>query len=185
MIDWLGLLDKHAISILTAILVIITGYYAWQTKLMVAEMVIARRHQFMPSLKIKPTRIYIGDSFDVEIINIGLGPAKNIKGTIALKPGCEEVEVVCPILYPQKRLVLHAPFAKAKVYADVKNLETLELTASFQDLADSNYEKKDVFTLSDLEKVKNDDYPRDRTVDELREISKKLSDIKTAIITKK
>ncbi|RZN15145.1 MAG: hypothetical protein EF812_03380 [Methanosarcinales archaeon] len=86
MVELLFFLKDYSINILTVFLVLITAYYAWQTKKMVKEMEIARRLQFIPALKIKPTRLYSGNYFDVEIVNIGLGPAKNIKEKIRLEP---------------------------------------------------------------------------------------------------
>ena len=127
----LSYLLENPITILTAILVFITAYYAWQTRKMVKEMEIARRYQFIPSLKIKPTHLYIGDSFDIEITNIGLGPAKNIKGKIILEPNGDEIDIIYPMLYPQKRIALHSPFKSVKSFQDVKKFKKLILKANF------------------------------------------------------
>lgn len=181
MVDWAIFFEKYSITIFTAVLVIITAYYAWQTRKMVKEMENAKMYQFIPSLKIEPTSLFLGDSFDIEIKNIGLGPAKNIKGKIVLEPDGNEIEIVYPLLYPKKRFALSNPFEKAKTYSEAKKFKRVELIASFQDMADNPHENKDFFDLSDLDKIKNDTYPRDNTPDELRNIGSKLDDIKRAI----
>ena len=181
MVELLFFLKDYSINILTVFLVLITAYYAWQTKKMVKEMGIARRHQFIPALRIEPTRLYIGDSFDVKIVNIGLGPAKNIKGKIRLEPNGDEIEITYPTLYPQKRFALQSPFKDAESYQDIKKFKQLVLSATYADITNNTYDEGDIFYLGDLDKIRNDDYTRDEVSDKLGDIGRKLDNISRAI----
>ncbi len=172
---FLKIVIDNSISILTLLLVIITGYYAWQTKKTVKEMELARRYQFIPSLKIRPT----GDSIKIE--NIGLGPAKNIRGKIKLEPNGEEIEVVYPLLYPEKKFVLWRCFKNVKSYEDIKKFSQLILSVQFEDITNNPYNEEDKFIISDLEKIRNDDFSRDKITNSLDDIGRKLDEITRAI----
>ncbi len=169
------------IAIFTVILVFVTGYYAWQNKKMVEEMKLARKSQFIPSLKIKPTYLSLGSSFDIEISNIGLGPAKNIRGKIRLEPKGDSVSIFYPLLYPQERFALRMPFNNTKTYEDAKKFDKLILQVQFKDIINETSNQEDVFVLKELEEIKNDDYREDRISTKLGDIDYKLSSIKDSI----
>jgi len=181
MIAWLNFVGTYSMPFLTLALVLVTTYYAYQTRQTVKEMVITRKHQFLPSLRVEPTRLFLGDSFDIEIVNIGLGPAKNIHGKIKLEPNGGQIEIVYPLLYPQEKFALHSPLKEIKDYNDVKKYSKLILSATFEDISNTTHNNHDTFLIEDLERIKNDDYPRDRIVDSLRDIERKLDAIKDAI----
>ncbi|WP_321430844.1 hypothetical protein [uncultured Methanolobus sp.] len=172
------------IPALTAILVIITGYYAYQTRVMVKEMEAARLHQFIPSLKATHTRLYLGDGFHIKISNIGMGPAKNIRGNLKLEPDGEKVDFVYPMLYPKESFSLSSPFKteSSRIASDFKKVS---MTACFEDIANSSYSANDSFTIADISKVKNDEYKRDKMVDALKSIETELKTIARAIEKKK
>lgn len=169
------------IPILTAILVIVTIYYAWQTKRMVDEMVVSRRYQFVPSLKVTPTRLSLDDSFDIEICNIGLGPAKNIRGTLKLEPNGEEFQFVHPKLYPKEKLSRRAPFKEVKSFARAMDYTELKLIVSFEDITNIQHENTDAFIIADYMKIKNDNYTRDKTVETLKSMDRHLAEIAKSI----
>lgn len=75
-----------AIVLLTAALVAITAYYAYQTRQMVVEMKAARSVQILPRLV--PTIEYIApDAGLIRFQNVGPGPALNVNVTMYLEPG--------------------------------------------------------------------------------------------------
>jgi len=178
------ILEKYSTNILSAILILITAYYAWQTRIMVKEMEVTRKYQFVPSLKVKPIKLSSGDQFDVEIINIGLGPAKNIKGKLKLEPYGEEIDIVYHILHPGDRFVLNTPFINAKNFSDVKKFKILKLSVYFEDMVNTTHESIDLCNLDDFEKTKNCYYTNE-TVDELNNIQRELYGIRSAIENKK
>jgi hypothetical protein len=75
-----------ALAALTAALVLITGYYAWQTRLMVKEMAATRAVQLLPRLalefqSISPTKCL------VRVVNVGPGPALDVALTVRFDAG--------------------------------------------------------------------------------------------------
>ncbi|WP_321429052.1 hypothetical protein [uncultured Methanolobus sp.] len=166
-----------SISVLTAILVIITAYYAWQTRGMVKEMETARLYQFLPSLKVNPTHLHLGDGFDVEIRNLGVGPAKNIRGTLKIEPDGDEVDIIYTILYPTESFSLHAPFKCADSYKIAKEYKQLTMEVCFEDIANITHENKDVFMIEDIDKTRNDDHRASTIVEVLNEIKRTLDSI--------
>jgi len=74
------------VVVLTAALVIVTGYYAWQNRQMVQEMRASRAIAVMPRLAI--TMTHIGpDIWFPTIVNVGPGAALEVDVEIALQPG--------------------------------------------------------------------------------------------------
>ncbi|RZN15146.1 MAG: hypothetical protein EF812_03385 [Methanosarcinales archaeon] len=84
-------------------------------------------------------------------------------------------------MYPQERFALQSPFKDAESYQDIKKFKQLVLSATYADIANNTYDKGDIFYLGDLDKIRNDDHPRDEVSDELRAIERKLADINSAI----
>jgi hypothetical protein len=74
-----------AVLWLTAALVLITGYYAWQTRRMVSEMERARGAQLMPRLVLDMKRLGAGNAL-LRVTNAGPGPALNVDVQLALHP---------------------------------------------------------------------------------------------------
>jgi hypothetical protein len=69
------------IVILTAALVVVTGYYAWQNRQMVAEMRESRRMSVAPKLGV--SIFMLGPTYGVaRLVNIGHGPAINVDVTL-------------------------------------------------------------------------------------------------------
>lgn len=72
-------------EILTAVLVVITGYYAWQNRKMAAEMAAARRVTVLPKLAIDWTMVSPTIAFPT-ITNVGPGPALDVEIAIEYVP---------------------------------------------------------------------------------------------------
>jgi hypothetical protein len=74
------------LEILTAVLVLVTGWYAWQTQQMVAEMRRARGIQVLP--KLVPTLRHIGaGNAELRITNVGPGAVIAADVELRLEPG--------------------------------------------------------------------------------------------------
>lgn len=85
-------------EVLTGVLVVITGYYAWQNQRMVLEMRKARELSVRPHLRLDLERLG-GVSAALTVTNVGLGPALDVEVTLAFVPrrsGPEEVRVWRP-----------------------------------------------------------------------------------------
>lgn len=175
---------QYSINILTALLLIVTGFYAWQTKKTVEEMENARKSQYTPSLKIETTHFIIGGDLSVKITNIGIGTAKNIKGKLKLEPDGEEIDIIYPLLYPRDSFALMQPFMSVKYVANAKNYK-LKLSASCEDILGTIHEVKDSFNLKDIENIKNDYQSRNKIVKELRDTNKELKNLAGVIKAKK
>ncbi|MBN1608849.1 MAG: hypothetical protein JW940_19640 [Polyangiaceae bacterium] len=81
------------IEVLTAALVVITGYYAWQTQQTVGEMRIARREAVKPRLAIDLRKD--SDRYGaVTTTNVGLGPAVAAELKLTLEPVVTEHDPV-------------------------------------------------------------------------------------------
>lgn len=176
--------DSSDLNILTALLVFLTAYYAFQARKSVDEMVKARKSQFTPALKVETTRFLLGADLSVKISNIGIGTAKNIKGKLKLEPDGEEIDIVYSLLYPRDSFALMTPFKSVKSLTESMQYRELELSVVCEDILGTTYEIKDVFSLDDMDKIKNDDHTKNKMIDELKNIRKEISDLKKVIQAK-
>jgi hypothetical protein len=73
------------IEILTGALVVLTGYYAWQTRRMVGEMERARQASLLPKLGVHLD--FRGPNYaELAITNVGLGPAFDVNVELCCVP---------------------------------------------------------------------------------------------------
>lgn len=156
----------------TVVLVIVTGYYALQNKRMADEMESNRRYQFRPALKIERTYLSLGSQLDVKISNIGLGPAKNIRGKCTLLPSGKIFEFFQPVLYPKQTVSFHEPF-KSSIDGQIK----IVLDATCEDLIGSPVQGMN----DELQLVIGDNFtqafPDFRNNSEIADIKRSLGDI--------
>jgi hypothetical protein len=73
-------------EILTAALVVVTIYYAWQTRQTVKELRNARGASIFPRIRATVFSPGAGNGF-VHITNVGTGPALDIRATVTFQPG--------------------------------------------------------------------------------------------------
>jgi hypothetical protein len=157
-------------TVTTVILVFITAYYAYQARITVKEMEKSRKAQFLPYLKIKVTDTiknrapdgtykdaYLGDSLIIEIVNAGIGTAKNITGKLKLEPNGEEIDVIHPLLYPREKIVLRNAFKNTKTRTDLKQYHKLIFSSNFEDIIENNHTNTDYFNIDDLYKIDTED----------------------------
>ncbi len=73
-------------GVAVVVLVVVTAYYAWQSRQMVAEMRFARRLSLLPRLVLDVSMV--GPTYgDVAVRNIGSGPALDADLTLVFEPG--------------------------------------------------------------------------------------------------
>lgn len=96
------------VLILTAVLVLVTGYYAWQTRQTVNEMKSARATQVMPRLV--PTLAKLpGAQVLLRVVNAGAGPAFNVDVELLLEPDGEPIRYIAPVMSPGEYQDFFAP----------------------------------------------------------------------------
>jgi hypothetical protein len=88
-----------ALALLTAALVLVTAYYAKQTRETVKEMKAARIEQARPYLIPTIEKLGAGGALP-RIINAGTGPALNVKVRMSLLPRGPDVDYANPYLGP-------------------------------------------------------------------------------------
>jgi hypothetical protein len=169
----------------TIALVLITAYYAWQAKKTVDVMEKTRMSQFTPAFKIVPKPIFCGGELGLEITNIGVGTAKNIKGKLKLTSNGEEADIFYPSLYSRESLVLSQPFKNMRLNVDTSKDNKVEISVMCEDIAGNAYEIKESFSIDYSEITKNENYTKDKIVSELQNINKEIKDLKNVIDKKK
>jgi hypothetical protein len=96
------------ISVLTAVLVVATIYYAAQTRATVREMKAARSAQVLPRLV--PTLAKLpGAQVLLRVVNAGAGPAFGVDVELTLEPGGEPIRFVAPVMAPGEYQDFFAP----------------------------------------------------------------------------
>lgn len=180
--------DSCILSYITAcstiVLVLITAYYAWQAKKTVDVMEKTRVSQFTPAFKVVPKSLFLGE-FGLEITNIGVGTAKNIKGKLKLVSNGEETDIFYPSLYPRESLVLSQPFESVRLNADTSKNNKVEMYVMCEDIAGKPHNIEESFSIDYSEITKNENYTKDKIVSELQNINKEIKDLKNVIDKKK
>lgn len=120
------------LSILTGALVLVTAYYAVQTRGTVNEMKAARSAQILPRLVPTLAKLPGGQVF-LRIINAGTGPAFNVDVNLFLHPNGEPIRYVVPVMSPGEYQDFQAPgnqpgSTEVRLAAIAAVHETLRLT---------------------------------------------------------
>jgi hypothetical protein len=103
----LGLLTAtEVLAILTGVLVVVTGYYALQTRQTVNEMRRARGVAVLPRLVASLYAKGGGIGF-VKVANVGPGPALDVKAVITFEPGGGRVEWRQRVVAPGESHILN------------------------------------------------------------------------------
>ena len=165
---------------LTALLVLVTIVSYLINKKVVDEMKISRRYQFKPAFKINIIKSVTG-RFSVEIINIGVGSAKNINGKISLIPSGEIINFNRNLLYSKEKFVLRSPLNYIKTVQDFEKFKKLSLRVTYEDILNNHYKEIDNFSVVDLTNIKYGNLSKNEKIYELRTISSKLESIEQAI----
>lgn len=77
---------NEILAMLTFVLVLLNGYYAWQTRQTVSEMRRARGAAVLPKLAIKVHAVGAGVGW-LRILNVGPGAAIDVSASLTLMPG--------------------------------------------------------------------------------------------------
>lgn len=111
----------NATNWLTAALVLVTIYYAWQNQRMVGEMREARRLSVQPKLSL--SIFMLGPTFGIpRLVNVGLGPALSVDTKIVFRrngaSGTEERTWKAPVMPPGEQHDFLPP--------DVQQIQSME-----------------------------------------------------------
>ena len=91
--------SSTAIAWLTVVLILLTGFYAFQTLRLVQEMQKSRAGQLLPKLAIRIYGIGAGNAF-WRVINVGPGPAIGVDIRISPEPGGQSKRWLEPVVMP-------------------------------------------------------------------------------------
>src|SRR6266540_3071013 len=90
----------RAVAVTTGILVIVTLWYAWQTRQMVSQMESARAAQVRPHLALG-VDLERGGAVFLRVVNAGAGPAMSVDVRIESEPGPGvRIPYMTPVLAP-------------------------------------------------------------------------------------
>ncbi len=166
--------SNNIIAFLTGVLVIITGYYAWQTRNLV-------QNTHLPVLKIYKTNISMGNDLAIGLKNIGLGYAKNIIGEITFKGKTSQIRTKSfnfkyTLLSPNNKIIMKHNFEDINRNSVKENYSQIILNCSYSDILGNKKKIMDIIDLGE-EDIINMDF----NSDQFREINHNLYDIKRAI----
>jgi hypothetical protein len=99
---FLGILTPSEIlALLTAVLVGVTAFYAWQTKGLVDEMREARATSVLPRLAVSIQTLIAGVGW-VRLANIGPGPALDVTATLTMLPDGFDISWTAHVVAPNE-----------------------------------------------------------------------------------
>lgn len=143
---------NRAVPVLTAVLVWVTGWYAWQTQQMARELRAARGVQVVPKLVPSIKRIGGGHLLP-RISNAGVGPALDIGVKLAFEPGGPSVQYVSKLLAAGRSQSFMIPSGKANDYVDDPHsfaaFQRLRLTGAYRDALGVTVNVDEVVDLSE------------------------------------
>jgi hypothetical protein len=142
----------RAVAVTTGVLVIVTTWYAWQTRRMAAEMESARAAQLRPHLALDVHKEQ-GAVF-LRIVNAGVGPAMSIDVLLTSEPGTlVRIPFRTPVLAPRAGQVFVLHEGTGPTVADLKQLvkthgvKRVNLTGVFVDALGVVHEANDTLDL--------------------------------------
>ena len=121
-----------AIMVLTAILVIVTGFYALQTKLMVDEMRRARGASITPKVALSFEHLGGPVSFPL-LINCGVGPALEVDVKISYEPGETHFVWSSPLMVAGESIRFNGPDETLDMRKLIERYDRIVLTGQCQD----------------------------------------------------
>jgi len=108
--------------LLTIVLVVISAFYAWQTRQTISEMVKARKGEFIPHVRAELK--WLGPVFLVlKVTNFGKGPAMNVNVEITFLPSNEKRIWDDAILSPNESIRILLP--EGNIDKSVRNQQKL------------------------------------------------------------
>lgn len=104
--------DADAITALTAVLVAVTAYYAWQNRRVVAEMKRATDLAIEPSIVLRPQILVPGKYVMFRAQNVGGGAAVGLEAEVRFEGVSTDAEALAPYRW-------HAPSLASQEHADL------------------------------------------------------------------
>jgi hypothetical protein len=149
---WINEFVKNPLAIITAVLVGITGFYAWQTKRTVDSLEKSTKYQFLPYIK-----LYLGmlgpQDLDLRIKNVGKGPAKDLDIQFHIK---EKGEVKRTwrqqLLVPSDFISILVPNMESKEETGIEYFEnnqtTIIVSAAYRDVFDKAWSNEETIDIT-------------------------------------
>jgi len=176
---------------LTAALIGVTGYYAWQNRRMVLEMREARLAQTLPRLR--PTVYGLGAGLGrLRVVNVGPGPAIDVDVELRLEPGDEwSVRWTASVVAPGEKHDFW-PHASADPASNIMRIpeiaekyQHLVLTGTMRDVAGATHRVDERFDIREWWQLiiqagrQLDKDWAEETAKHLQEIAKELKSFNT------
>jgi hypothetical protein len=177
--------STSALVVLTAALVLVTGYYAYQNRRMVGEMRQARSTSVLPRLALSIRPLGGGIGF-LRLSNVGPGPALHVRATITLEPDGFDIQWDAHVVAPGEfhEFIPQPPGEKDVSLASldrlVERFTHAALSATYEDALGDRHETNERIEarewwrgLRDSHELLSHDYGKE-AVSELEKIRKAL-----------
>jgi hypothetical protein len=144
----------RAVAVTTGILVIVTLWYAWQTRQMVSQMESARAAQIRPHLALG-VDLDRGAVF-LRVVNVGAGPAMSVDVRLESEPGDDvRIPYMTPVLAPGAGQSFIVRDSTSQAVKDLKELvhtlqaKRVKLTGTFTDALGRGHQVADSLSLEE------------------------------------
>lgn len=117
----LALEPDRAVAVSSGVLVLVTAWYAFQTKQMAAEMAFARAEQVRPHLTLDVDKLGAGNVM-LRVTNAGIGAALDIDVSLTAEPGNLSILYKAPLLVPGEGQSFLVRDTAGKTETDLKRL---------------------------------------------------------------
>jgi hypothetical protein len=143
--------SEWVLATLTAVLVLATIYYAWQTHRMVREMRAAREVQVRPKV-ILGIRILGPSDFYPKVVNAGAGPALDLRAAIALEPDGPSAEYASAFMTPgrDQGIILASESGRMTHIDEYRPFSTLRMTGECSDVLGNTFTFDETFDLTNF-----------------------------------
>jgi hypothetical protein len=171
---------NRAVAVTTAILVIVTLWYAWQTRQMVSQMESAREAQIRPHLALSVELERAGGVF-LRVANAGVGPALSVDVRIESEAGSGVmIPYMTPVLAPGAGQSFIVRDGTGQAVSDLKQLvhtlqaKRVKLTGTFTDALGRGHQVEDSLSLEEYSDAYYSRTWRAQSDDQLKRIADAL-----------
>jgi hypothetical protein len=169
----------RAVAVTTGILVIVTLWYAWQTRQMVSQMELARAAQIRPHLALS-VDLERGAVF-LRVVNAGAGPAMSVDVRIESEPGPGvRIPYMTPVLAPGAGQSFIVRDSANRAVVDLKQLvhtlqgKRVKLTGTCTDALGRGHRVADSLSLEEYSDAYHSRTWRAQSDDQLKRIADAL-----------
>jgi hypothetical protein len=170
----------RAVAVTTGILVIVTLWYAWQTRQMVSQMESARAAQIRPHLALG-VDLERGGGVFLRVVNAGAGPAMSVDVRIESEPGPGvRIPYMAPVLAPGAGQSFIVRDSANRAVVDLKQLvhtlqaKRVKLTGTCTDALGRGHQVADSLSLEEYSDAYHSRTWRAQPDDQLKRIADAL-----------